>query len=76
MDRIHVQVLAHDAAWRPALDRDPAGTRALLRQRLANGQRDPDLAAVREGTELEKLSLDEPKDWLALWDEGGALLGR
>ena len=64
------------AAWRQALDRDPAGTRNLLRQKLANWQRDADLAGLRERTELEKLSPDERQDWLALWDEVGALLNR
>jgi serine/threonine-protein kinase len=64
------------AAWRQALDSDPAGTRDVLRQRLSDWRRDSDLAGLRDRMELEKLSPDERKDSLALWDEVGVLLNR
>jgi serine/threonine-protein kinase len=64
------------AAWRKALEADPTGTRDLLRQRLAGWRTNPDLACVREETELEKLPTDEHKDWRALWDEVEELLTR
>jgi hypothetical protein len=48
--------------------------RALVRQRLTAWRDDSDLAGLREPGALEKLSVEERKEWLALWKEIDALL--
>jgi serine/threonine-protein kinase len=64
------------ASWGKALDRDPAAARESVRQRLTKWRVDPDLAGLREPTELEKLSVGERNDCLALWAEVSALYDR
>jgi hypothetical protein len=43
---------------------------------LWSWRRDPALSGLREPNELEKLSADERKDCLALWDEVSVVLAR
>jgi serine/threonine-protein kinase len=64
------------ASWGKALDRDPAAARESVRKRLTKWRVDPDLASLREPTELEKLSVGERNDCLALWAEVSAVFDR
>jgi eukaryotic-like serine/threonine-protein kinase len=43
---------------------------------LTHWRSDPDLAGLREPSELQKLSADERKDCLPLWEQVAALLSR
>ncbi len=62
-------------AWGKAVDNAP-GARAQSRQALAGWRGDPDLAGLREPGALGRLSAEERQEWLALWKEVEALLGR
>jgi serine/threonine-protein kinase len=53
-----------------------AEDRARLRRRLLHWQADVDLAGLREPGALDKLPLDERKEWGALWSDVTALLKR
>jgi serine/threonine-protein kinase len=64
------------AAWARKVDADPATNRPLAQKALAHWQADPDLAGLRDSRALVKLSADERKDCLALWEEVAALAGR
>jgi serine/threonine-protein kinase len=64
------------AVWAGTLDAGLRGARTLVRSLLMHWQADPDLAGLREARALEKLSVEEKKQWLALWKEVEALLGR
>jgi eukaryotic-like serine/threonine-protein kinase len=64
------------AAWARKLDGGTAADRDLARRRLMGLLADPDLAGLREPDALEKLSVEEREEWLALWKEVGALLDR
>jgi serine/threonine-protein kinase len=64
------------AAWARRMDGGATTDRALVRQRLTAWRDDPDLAGLREPDALEKLSVEERKEWLALWKEIDALLNR
>jgi serine/threonine-protein kinase len=55
---------------------DPMTDRDLVRTTLSLWRVEPDLAGLREPVELDKLSADERKDCLALWDEVGVVLRR
>jgi serine/threonine-protein kinase len=57
-------------AWTKVLESDPAA-RDKVSQTLTLWQSEPDLACLREPTELLKLPAEERKDCLALWDEIG-----
>jgi eukaryotic-like serine/threonine-protein kinase len=63
------------AAWNKLLA-DPMTARDPVRTALSRWHGEPDLAGLREPAELEKLSDDERKDCLALWDEVGVVLRR
>lgn len=58
------------------LDSGSRAARALARNMLALWQVDPDLAGLRESSAMDKLSPDERKDCLALWEAVGNLLKR
>jgi serine/threonine-protein kinase len=63
------------AAWGKMLD-DPVTARDPVRTTLSRWRVEPDLAGLCEPAELDKLSADERKDCLALWDEVGVVLAR
>jgi eukaryotic-like serine/threonine-protein kinase len=48
----------------------------LVRKMLTQWQVDPDLAGLRESSAMDKLSTDERKECLALWQAVGNLLRR
>jgi serine/threonine-protein kinase len=64
------------AACAKKLDSRPVADHVQVQQMLPHWQSDPDLAGLREPHALAKLSADERKEWLALWDEVGALISR
>jgi serine/threonine-protein kinase len=64
------------AAWAGKVAADTAKNQPLAQKALARWQADPDLAGLREPSALEKLSADERKDCLALWEEVAAAAGR
>lgn len=64
------------AALSKMLDIDPVTARDPVRTTLSRWRGEPDLAGLREPAELDKLSADERKDCLSLWDEVGALIAR
>jgi serine/threonine-protein kinase len=64
------------AAWARKLDSGSRAERILVKNTLTHWRADPDLAGLREPSALEKLSADERKECLALWQEVGAVLQR
>ncbi|HJZ91232.1 MAG TPA: serine/threonine-protein kinase [Gemmataceae bacterium] len=62
-------------AWVRVLDNDSAA-RGDVWKALTLWQVDPDLACVRDPGELNKLTADERREYLALWDDVTAVLGR
>ena len=60
-------------SWGKTLDEDPTATREIVRQRLMQWRSDPDLAGLREHSELEKLPAEEQKDCIVLWAEVDAM---
>jgi eukaryotic-like serine/threonine-protein kinase len=59
------------AGWKKLLDDNTAKApvRDFVRHRLTQWKVDPDLASLREPTQLLKLSEEERTDCVALWDE-------
>jgi eukaryotic-like serine/threonine-protein kinase len=64
------------AVWAQTFNSASPGTRALVRRLLTHWQSDPDLAGLREPRALERLSPDERKEWVVLWEHVAALLDR
>jgi hypothetical protein len=65
------------AAWGKLLDRDPTKkTRDQVSRMVSPWRNDPALSGMRESTELAKLTEDERKDSLALWDDVAVVLAR
>ncbi len=64
------------AVWAKVLDSGSLPARDLTKKMLTHWQVDPDLAGLREPSALEKLSADERKDCLALWNEVGGIRDR
>jgi tetratricopeptide (TPR) repeat protein len=64
------------AARARALGAGSTATRGANRMALTRWRNEPDLACVREPGELDKLSADERKEYLALWAEVAAVLAR
>ncbi len=62
--------------WAQALDSSSGATRDRAKKMLTQWQVDPDLAGLREPSALDKLSADERKECLGLWQEVGAVLDR
>jgi hypothetical protein len=60
-----------------SLESDPKQSEPV-RESLTRWREEPDLACVRDQSELNKLacSPDERKEWLALWAEVAAVLAR
>jgi serine/threonine-protein kinase len=63
------------AAWVRLLDSNPAA-RGDAWKALTLWRVDPDLACVRDPSEVDKLAEDERKEYLALWAELAAVLAR
>ncbi|WP_020473558.1 protein kinase domain-containing protein [Zavarzinella formosa] len=61
---------------RAFLDQDQARNSEWVRWHLNRCRETPDLAGLRDPAELEKLSPEERKDCLALWEETAALFNR
>ena len=61
------------AAWVQLLDRNPAA-HDDARKALTLWRVDPDLACVRDPSELDKLAADERKEYLTLWAEVTAVV--
>ncbi len=64
------------ASWVSKQTSGAAADRALVRSTMTNWRANPDLAGLRTPGALEKLSVEERKDWLLLWNEVDALLER
>jgi serine/threonine-protein kinase len=64
------------AMWTNELDRGSRSVRILVKKMLTRWQADPDLAGLREPSALDKLSTDERRECLALWNDVGAVLNR
>jgi serine/threonine-protein kinase len=62
--------------WARTLDGGSRAARALVRNKLTHWLADPGLAGVRDVGAVEKLSVQERDQWLALWNEVDALLKR
>jgi serine/threonine-protein kinase len=58
------------------LDADPTAARLGAREALTRWQKEPDLACVRDPSELDKLPEDERTEYLALWADVAAVLAR
>jgi Tfp pilus assembly protein PilF len=63
-------------AWTRKLRSGLAADRAKVHETLAGWRHDPDLAGLRDSGELNKLAVDERKEFLALWAELAAVLAR
>jgi serine/threonine-protein kinase len=75
-DQARAWLRADLAARVHAFNADPRAARAGVRQALTRWQQDPDLTGVRDPSELDRLAPDERKEFLALWAEVAAVLGR
>jgi serine/threonine-protein kinase len=64
------------AAWGRQLDNRAAADRDLVRQTLKGWLAEADLGELRDLAALEKLSVKERNEWLALWKAVNALLDR
>ena len=64
------------AVWARALEGGSRAARVLVRNKLTHWLADPGLAGVRDVGTVEKLSVHERDQWLALWKEVDALLKR
>ena len=62
------------ATWSKVLDSGDAKARAAVSPALRHWKQDPDLAGVRDGDALAKLSAEERRAWEALWNDVDALL--
>jgi len=73
-------VLSHDWTANRVHDQDGCIAHSLRREAeamiLAQWQADPDLAGLRESNAIDKLSPDERKECLALWQVVGNLVSR
>jgi hypothetical protein len=58
------------------LENGLAADRAKVRETLTWWRQDPDLAALRDPGELNKLPADERKEFAALWADVAAVLAR
>jgi eukaryotic-like serine/threonine-protein kinase len=63
-------------AWARNVDAGTEGDRILARKTLAPWRDDPDLAGLRDGEPLERLTPSERQECQALWQEVAALLRR
>jgi serine/threonine-protein kinase len=81
-ERAHWRKQARDwlradlSMWAQTLDSGPPAARVLVKGVLTHWRTDRDLAGLREPGELEKLSVDERKECLALWNEVEVALQR
>jgi hypothetical protein len=57
------------ALWAKMAERNDAGARREVRQRLTDWQQDADLASVRDPAALDKLADDERAAWRRLWQD-------
>jgi serine/threonine-protein kinase len=64
------------ALWTKMLDSGSAMAPDLAKKMLTLWQAEPDLAGIREPRAMDKLPADEREEWLALWNEVGAVLNR
>jgi serine/threonine-protein kinase len=64
------------AVWARTLDGGSRAARVLVRNKLTHWLADPGLTGVRDVGTLEKLSVQERDQWLALWKEVDAVLER
>src|SRR5262249_45512665 len=64
------------AVWAQTLNGRSRAARDLVRRLLTHWQADLDLAGIRESSAMDKLSADERKACLALWNEVAAVLNR
>jgi serine/threonine-protein kinase len=64
------------AAWAKTLDSGSRVERDLAKRMLTHWQVVPDLAGLREPSALHKLSADERKECLALWNEVVGVVNR
>jgi serine/threonine protein kinase len=62
--------------WNRTLEAGSHKARVIVRKSLTRWKTDPDLAALREPHELEKLPAGERQKWHALWNEVDRLLDR
>jgi tetratricopeptide (TPR) repeat protein len=63
-------------SWAKKLEKAPAADRARIRGALARWRTDSDLAGLREPSAMDKLTFDERRQCLALWQEVDNLLER
>lgn len=81
-ERMHCRKQARDwlradlTVWVRMLDSDSQGSRNLAKKILMSWQNNTDLAGIREPSALNNFSLDERKDWQALWAEVANALKR
>jgi serine/threonine-protein kinase len=75
-DQARQWLRAELAAQVRSLATHPTPARPGVREALTRWRNEPDLAGLRDPGELNKLSADERKDCLALWDEVAAVLAR
>jgi serine/threonine-protein kinase len=64
------------AVWARTLDGGSRAARHLVRNKLTHWLTDPGLAGVRDVGMVEKLSVQERDQWLALWKEVDEILKR
>src|SRR5262249_32610993 len=64
------------AVWAKTLDGGSRSARVLVRTLFEHWQVDPELAGLREASATDRLSADERKECVALWQEVGNLLRR
>jgi eukaryotic-like serine/threonine-protein kinase len=69
-------VRADLAVWAMTLDSGSPAAHARVRKMLTHWQVDPDHAGLRESSAMDKLSMDERKECVALWQAVGNLLRR
>jgi serine/threonine-protein kinase len=75
-DQARQWLRAELAARVRSLDAHSTPARQGVREALTRWRNEPDLAGLRDPGELNKLSADERKDCLALWDEVATVLAR
>ncbi|WP_020468764.1 serine/threonine-protein kinase [Zavarzinella formosa] len=73
-DQARQWLRAELATWAKVLNGASEESRELVRRKLTQLQTDPDLSALRQPSELAKISDEERMDSLALWDEVTVLL--
>jgi serine/threonine-protein kinase len=75
-DQARLWLWAQLAAWNKSPEGTPTLPRRLVELELIAWRDAPDLAGLREPSELAKMSVDERKDCRALWAEVGEVLTR